>query len=209
MTRLSADWRGVFFIQTPTATLEHPTIRLGYSVFQVSAADNAEEMRKRIAEEAPDAVILDIKMPGEDGLSALPRLRADGDIPVIMLTATADVVDRILGLEKATIRLIHLWDSHLGVFLIQAEGRRGGRHGWENRIRLIYAAACLELLRRERLRRRRVGASRFQHRRRSAGSRSGGGSVVTRPWRWAAIGGPNRSRPAPPTSSTGSQNSLV
>lgn len=75
--------------------------------FQVTGAANAQEMRDAIAAVAPDAVLLDINMPGEDGLSALRRLRADGDIPVIMLTATADVVDRILGLEMGA-------DDYLG-----------------------------------------------------------------------------------------------
>jgi two-component system phosphate regulon response regulator OmpR len=47
----------------------------------------------------PAAIILDINMPGEDGLSALRRLRTTLDIPVIMLTAAGEVVDRIVGLE--------------------------------------------------------------------------------------------------------------
>jgi len=45
------------------------------------------------------AILLDINMPGEDGLSILRRLRAERDICVIMLTAAGDVVDRIVGLE--------------------------------------------------------------------------------------------------------------
>ncbi len=45
------------------------------------------------------AILLDIRMPGEDGLSILRTLRSTGDIVVIMLTAIGDVVDRIIGLE--------------------------------------------------------------------------------------------------------------
>ncbi|MEL6279090.1 MAG: response regulator transcription factor [Pseudomonadota bacterium] len=75
--------------------------------FQVSTAAHAEAMRAAIEETAPDAIILDINMPGEDGLSALRRLRSSLDTPVIMLTATADVVDRILGLEMGA-------DDYLG-----------------------------------------------------------------------------------------------
>lgn len=48
---------------------------------------------------AVDLVLLDIRMPGEDGLSILRRLRADTDTAVIMLTAEGDAVDRIVGLE--------------------------------------------------------------------------------------------------------------
>ncbi|MEZ5219438.1 MAG: response regulator [Ilumatobacteraceae bacterium] len=47
----------------------------------------------------PDLVVLDVMLPGIDGLSILRRLRAERDIPVILLTARAEEVDRIVGLE--------------------------------------------------------------------------------------------------------------
>lgn len=68
----------------------------GYAVVE---AGDAEEMRARLAEATPDLIILDIRMPREDGLSALRRLRAESNIPVIMLTAAAETVDRVVGLE--------------------------------------------------------------------------------------------------------------
>lgn len=46
-----------------------------------------------------DLVLLDIMLPGEDGFSICRRLRADGDIPVLMVTARGDDIDRIVGLE--------------------------------------------------------------------------------------------------------------
>jgi two-component system phosphate regulon response regulator OmpR len=67
--------------------------------FQVMQAAGAEELREKVAEDPPDLIILDIRMPQEDGLSALRRLNAEVRIPVIMLTAAADTVDRIVGLE--------------------------------------------------------------------------------------------------------------
>jgi two-component system phosphate regulon response regulator OmpR len=67
--------------------------------FKVSEAGNAEELRALLARELPSAIILDINMPGEDGLLALKKLRGSLDIPVIMLTAAGEVVDRIIGLE--------------------------------------------------------------------------------------------------------------
>jgi two-component system phosphate regulon response regulator OmpR len=67
--------------------------------FAVSEAGNAEELRARLDQEMPSAIILDINMPGEDGLSALKKLRVTLDIPIIMLTAAGEVVDRIIGLE--------------------------------------------------------------------------------------------------------------
>ncbi len=47
----------------------------------------------------PDLVVLDIMLPGTDGLAVLRRLRAAGDIPVILLTARTEELDRVLGLE--------------------------------------------------------------------------------------------------------------
>jgi len=52
-----------------------------------------------LADHRPDLVVLDLMLPGVDGLTILRRLRADGDIPVILLTARAEEVDRVLGLE--------------------------------------------------------------------------------------------------------------
>jgi two-component system OmpR family response regulator len=56
-------------------------------------------MRRAIAEQAPDVIILDLMLPGEDGLTLCRRLRADGTIPIIMLTARGEPADRVVGLE--------------------------------------------------------------------------------------------------------------
>ena len=67
---------------------------------EVSVLHDAGGLERRIERERPDLIVLDLMMPGVDGLTALKRLRASGDdIPVIMLTARADDVDRIVGLE--------------------------------------------------------------------------------------------------------------
>jgi len=65
----------------------------------VRGAANGQEMRAALAERPADAVILDIAMPGEDGLSLARALRAQSDIGIVMLTASAEVVDRVVGLE--------------------------------------------------------------------------------------------------------------
>ena len=68
--------------------------------FHVSVAENAEQMNRLWLRERFDAVVLDVMMPGEDGISILKRIRASNDTtPILMLTAKGEDIDRILGLE--------------------------------------------------------------------------------------------------------------
>lgn len=67
--------------------------------FRATAAADARDMDKALADWSIDLVVLDIMMPGEDGLAACRRLRATSSIPIIMLTAMGDDTDRIVGLE--------------------------------------------------------------------------------------------------------------
>ncbi len=68
--------------------------------FQVALAADGVEMRARMAEAAPDLIILDLMLPGEDGLTLCRALRAAGErTPIVMLTAMGEDVDRIVGLE--------------------------------------------------------------------------------------------------------------
>lgn len=67
--------------------------------FRVSAASGGEELRRVLADDDVDLVLLDIRMPGEDGLSLARFLRAEKQVGIIMLTAAGEVVDRIVGLE--------------------------------------------------------------------------------------------------------------
>jgi two-component system OmpR family response regulator len=67
--------------------------------YRVAAAQNAAEMRRVIDTQHPDLVILDVMMPGEDGLSAVRRLATEQGPPVIMLSALGSDTDRIIGLE--------------------------------------------------------------------------------------------------------------
>lgn len=67
--------------------------------FRTSVADGGQQMRKALAGNSVDLVVLDVMMPGEDGLALCRTLRATTDLPVVMLTAVADETDRIIGLE--------------------------------------------------------------------------------------------------------------
>ena len=69
------------------------------SGFRVTASANAAEARAQIAARAIDLIILDIMMPGEDGLSLCRHIRETSETPVILLTARSEETDRIVGLE--------------------------------------------------------------------------------------------------------------
>ncbi len=67
--------------------------------FRITQAGDAESARTRLTAYAIDLVILDIMMPGEDGLSLCRHIAATSDVPVILLTARTEETDRIIGLE--------------------------------------------------------------------------------------------------------------
>ncbi len=71
--------------------------------FRITAAASAAEAREKMRSMAFDLVVLDIMMPGEDGLSLTQSLRSDGNsVPVLMLSALAEPTDRIAGLETGS-----------------------------------------------------------------------------------------------------------
>ena len=79
------------------ALLERYLMEQGY---QVRSAANAEQMDRLLERENFHLLVLDLMLPGEDGLSICRRLRQQGNpIPIVMLTAKGDEVDRIIGLE--------------------------------------------------------------------------------------------------------------
>ncbi len=67
--------------------------------YRVSVAENGAALRRLLERSAPDLVVLDIMMPGEDGLSVCRYLRSATNLPVIFLTAMAEETERIIGLE--------------------------------------------------------------------------------------------------------------
>jgi len=67
--------------------------------YQTSTAFDGKEMRRRLELNVIDLIVLDLMLPGEDGLSLCRELRVTSNTPVIMLTARGTLVDRILGLE--------------------------------------------------------------------------------------------------------------
>ena len=76
--------------------LTYPLQRDGYRVVQ---ARDGEEALRRFGEEDVDLVVLDIMLPRVDGLEVCRRLRAESTVPIIMLTARDDELDKVVGLE--------------------------------------------------------------------------------------------------------------
>ena len=76
--------------------------------YDVRCLSSGEQLMARLESQRPDLVVLDVMLPGEDGLTLLRRLRDGGDdLPVVMLTAKGDGIDRIIGLEQGA-------DDYLG-----------------------------------------------------------------------------------------------
>ncbi|MBX3635199.1 MAG: response regulator [Rubrivivax sp.] len=72
---------------------------LGASGFTVDTAADGRQMRERLATIWPDVLVLDLMLPGEDGLSLARELRRGPDLPILMLSARGEEIDRVVGLE--------------------------------------------------------------------------------------------------------------
>src|SRR3990170_1165054 len=105
---------------------------LSESGFVASSVGSAVDMDALLRRETVDLVVLDVMLPGEDGLSICRRLRAASAIPIIMVTARGEDVDRIVGLEiGADDYVAKPFNSRELVARIRALLRRaqGGRDG--------------------------------------------------------------------------------
>lgn len=80
--------------------IRDPLVRyLGQNGYRATGAENAAAARRILKTNAIDLIVLDIMMPGEDGLQLCRSLRSASDVPIILLTARSEDVDRIVGLE--------------------------------------------------------------------------------------------------------------
>lgn len=121
--------------------------------FTALSVTSAAEMEASMAAATIDLVVLDIMLPGEDGLSICRRLRAASPIPIIMLTARGADVDRIVGLEiGADDYVTKPFNSRELVARIRALLRRaqGGHDGSRRRTRpLVFSGWRIDLATRE------------------------------------------------------------
>lgn len=98
--------------------------------FRVSVAADGRAMRKILADARIDLIILDVMLPGEDGLSLCRAVRAELNVPIIMLTAKGDEIDRVVGLELGADDYISKpFGSRELIARIRAVFRRTGTEG--------------------------------------------------------------------------------
>lgn len=93
----------ILIIEDETNILELVSFNLEKEGWLVSKAKNGDEGWEKIRQEHPDLILLDLMLPGLDGLEICRRTRQNKltrDIPIIMLTAKAEEADRVLGLES-------------------------------------------------------------------------------------------------------------
>lgn len=67
--------------------------------YQVQTVGDGPAMRQALAQERPDVIVMDLMLPGEDGLSLTRGIKAQGDTPVLILSARGEEMDRVIGLE--------------------------------------------------------------------------------------------------------------
>ena len=89
----------ILVVDDEPAILDVLTYNLEKAHYRVLQARNGEEALDLAHEETPDLIILDLMLPGLDGFEVCRTLRQEGEVPIIMLTALDEEVDRVVGLE--------------------------------------------------------------------------------------------------------------
>jgi two-component system, OmpR family, response regulator len=89
----------VLVVDDDTAVRQLVDEYLGQNDFRVSGASGGAELMSLFRSEVIDLVLLDLRLRGEDGMQLLRRLRAESQVPVIILTGRAEEADRVMGLE--------------------------------------------------------------------------------------------------------------
>ena len=93
----------IYYVEDDTSIRELVLYALKTAEFQVMGFENAASFYKRMKEQQPDLILLDIMLPDEDGVSILKKLQSRPDtenIPVIMMTAKSSEYDKVLGLDS-------------------------------------------------------------------------------------------------------------
>ncbi len=96
---MNAGQPHIFIVDDEAAAREMVGDYLKMHGFDVTLCDGGVSLRRAMVDHVPDLVVLDLNMPEEDGLSIVRDLKVRNSVPIIMLTATASPIDRIVGLE--------------------------------------------------------------------------------------------------------------
>jgi DNA-binding response OmpR family regulator len=89
----------ILVVDDDPALRELLTTYLAENGFTVMAVGDGAAMRAAIAEGMPDAIVLDLMLPGEDGLALTRAIRTQSSVPILILSARGEEVDRVIGLE--------------------------------------------------------------------------------------------------------------
>ncbi|MBX3003681.1 MAG: response regulator transcription factor [Anaerolineales bacterium] len=89
----------VLVVEDDAAIREALSYNLGREGYQVDTVADGAAALAAVRQSAPDVVILDLMLPGLDGFEVTRALRKDNNVPILMLTARDDEIDRVLGLE--------------------------------------------------------------------------------------------------------------
>ena len=123
---------------------------LGEHGYEVETAASAKELDQQLARSRPDLIVLDVMMPGEDGLAVCRRLSAEPGPAIIMLSALGEDADRIIGLELGA-------DDYLPkpcnprelLARVRAVLRRRGENSGKPGVECQFAGWRMDLVRRE------------------------------------------------------------
>jgi two-component system phosphate regulon response regulator OmpR len=89
----------ILVVDDDPALRELLTEYLGANGFEVEAVDGGEAMRRAMEQRMPNAIVLDLMLPGQDGLALTRELRSHSAVPILMLSARGEEIDRVVGLE--------------------------------------------------------------------------------------------------------------
>ena len=89
----------VLVVDDDAKTVEVVSLYLKHDGYHVLAAYDGNEALRLARESHPDLIVLDIMLPGPDGLEVCRALRAESDVPIIMLTARTEEEDKLKGLR--------------------------------------------------------------------------------------------------------------
>ncbi|MBA2693584.1 MAG: response regulator transcription factor [Rubrobacter sp.] len=124
----------ILLVDDDAALLEVTSIVLSSEGYRVLTAEDGYEALKEVGRERLDLVVLDVMMPNLSGFEVLKRIREQSDVPVVLLTAKSQSVDKIVGLELgADDYITKPFDTKELLARIKAILRRFGRQEGESR----------------------------------------------------------------------------